>query len=602
MSAGGARRGWAWPAVVVSLLVLVTAVATFPAVLFLRGLLVGDAWDGRMFLWQVAHVASALAEGSSPLWTRQLYAPEGVSLAVQPNVLLPAAVVAPVTWSLGPVVAYDALVLATFVLAGLCMYGLAREQGLSRWSALVAGAVFSVGAIRMSKLPFLNLLQSYWVPALPWAALVLVRRPSSRAALVFGAAVGGCFLSSYNLTVIAAFVVLPLLLVGGGSRRGEPLRAGHVLCAALAFVVVALPLAVPLAREVAREGFYASLGLQASDEATDLSVFVRDWPVWGRGPDGGRFHLRQTAYVGGFSLLLAGVGLWRGRRDRRPRGLAVAAAAFFVLSLGPKLVVAGFDTGLALPFDLVRRLPVLGEVRIAHRWTIAFWTCMCLLVGHGAMALEAGARRFRRGAGTVAVVVVGTLTWMEHVWIPVPLVTPVPRVPAVVDGIGLDPRDGLVLEVMGGRFGYSGYSWFQIRHGRGVLEGQLSRTPPSAQARVDASPLLRPFRRVAAGQEEVPPAGSPTARAMAAEARRLRVRWVMVPLVRDNLFTPASHDLLLRLDRMVRACLPVRAVLFELPAVDEEAERALLGRPESYECYGGAYLWRVFELELPERP
>lgn len=578
-------------------------VMTFPGVCAVwNGSLLGDAWDGRMFLWDTWWTGTALAEGGWPLATERLYAPEGVSLAQQPP-LLPSGIVGlPLRAVLGPAGAYSLLVLATFPLAGLAAFAMCRRLSIGRWPAFAAGAVFAFGPIRCAQVPYLNLAQSFWLPLLVWAAAGLGGVGAGRrASLLFGCVVAGTVATSYNLAVLGAGLLLVLVATGALGRVPSDWRGRAAPALAVAAVLLS-PLVVSVVVDLVREGWYTSLPLLPGGGGLDLTSYLVAWPWDGPGPGGGAFHVSRVAFIGSVGLVLGALGAWVGRGDAPVRGAVVGALVFGVLSLGTELVVAGSWTGVLLPWELLRRVPVLGEVRLASRWALPFWVCWCILAARGVAVVGAVAERLRPRGGAVAAVLLASLALNEYCVLPFPLVTPLPTTPPVIEAIGADPRDGLVLEIMGGRFGYSGYSWFQIRHGRPVLEGQLSRVPPSARRRVDESPLLRPFRRVVAGQGLVPALGSARARAMAAEARRLRVRWVMIPLVRDNLFTPASSGLLLRLDRMVRECLPVRAVVHEESVEDEAAERALLARTWTTERYGGAYLWRVYELELPEAP
>jgi hypothetical protein len=72
--------------------------------------------------------------------------------------------------------------------------------------------------------------------------------------------------------------------------------------------------------------------------------------------------LENGSYIGIPLLLLTLACLVRYWRDRWMRLVAALGAIAFVLSLGPRLVVAGHSTTILLPFDLLGRLPLLDNV------------------------------------------------------------------------------------------------------------------------------------------------------------------------------------------------------------------------------------------------
>ena len=113
-------------------------VLLFPVVLDPAGSLVGhpeiDVWNHA---WGYFYVAHQLGEGSL-LSTHLAGGPEGGLLWF---IDTPGALVSlPITWVLGPAVAYNLTLVVRVALAGVAASLLARELGADRRGGLVAGA------------------------------------------------------------------------------------------------------------------------------------------------------------------------------------------------------------------------------------------------------------------------------------------------------------------------------------------------------------------------------------------------------------------------------------------------------------------------------
>ncbi|GAB4350415.1 MAG: hypothetical protein Kow0099_33930 [Candidatus Abyssubacteria bacterium] len=99
------------------------------------------------------------------------------------------------------------------------------------------------------------------------------------------------------------------------------------------------------------------------------------------------FPFRQPSYkvfMGFIPLLLASLGIAK-RWDRRSRFWMVSATVFLVLSLGPKLVLAGSVVERAvLPYALLQKVPFLSLGRKPVFYMVPFLYCMLFFVVKGA--------------------------------------------------------------------------------------------------------------------------------------------------------------------------------------------------------------------------
>jgi hypothetical protein len=110
--------------------------------------------------------------------------------------------------------------------------------------------------------------------------------------------------------------------------------------------------------------------------------------------------------LGWLPMLLAAAGLLLYFRSKgsssagiRPHLLfwLAAAVVFALFALGPHLLVAGNDTHVPLPYDLLNRLPFLGAGRVPLRFTLLASLALAVLAGFGLTALWnlLGNRRYR---------------------------------------------------------------------------------------------------------------------------------------------------------------------------------------------------------------
>ncbi len=132
--------------------------------------------------------------------------------------------------------------------------------------------------------------------------------------------------------------------------------------------------------------------------------------------------------LGWLPMLLAALGLFASFRLRRSNSKAVllfwlaSAIVFALFALGPHLLVAGNDTHIPLPYDLLNRLPFLGAGRVPLRFTLLASLSLAVLAGFGLVALWnlVGARRYRVGLFAA----LSVLILVELFGIPRTMITP----------------------------------------------------------------------------------------------------------------------------------------------------------------------------------
>jgi hypothetical protein len=482
----GLRRWW-MPLLYVGL----TLVMTYPLALRLRSHYVGTGGDLLIFQWNDWWCRKCLVEGRNPLFTRWLFHPQGVSLVYHNFAWVNTAMWLPLSPILGATVTYNLIFLFNIALGGVGMHLLARELTRDEGAATLAGLIFAFWPCRMSHYNHPNMVAVGWIPLFFLFLIRTVRgERKGRWALLTGLTLALVGLSRwlhllFTGGMLALYLTYSLLV----ERRRWTRRT--VVALALAFgvaLVLMAPLLSPLVVAQLRGGEQGETIYSTDPDlySVDLAgYFVPDraHPVFKPWLSGLWARMRRGSYVGYTVLALVALGAWRGRRDRWV-WLALGGG-LFVLSLGPSLLVAGRDLGLTLPYAWVQELSVVEIIRHPNRFCVPLSLPVALLAGYGAAWLLGRVRRPR------VWLLAGMLLVLFEYW-PLPYPTAQVEVSPFYHQLAEEPGAFGVLDVpMGDRTVAKTYMYFATVHGKPLVEGHVSRLPPSAYDFVDSVPLLR---------------------------------------------------------------------------------------------------------------
>jgi hypothetical protein len=362
--------------------------------LVLAGFVLGRLWadpagrvltsnedDHGVFLAFVAHGERVMFHGAHPLLAGQLNVPDGVNMMANTSILALTLPLAPVTHWFGAAV--TVVLLLTLGLAGTAAawYAmLARHVVRSRAAAAVGGLWCGFAPTMVSHANgHINFVSQFVVPFLVWRALRL-REPGR--AVRNGAALGALIvLQVFINEEILLFTALGLgvfVLAHAAWDRAAARAAWRPMLAGLAVAagVSAVPLAYPLWFQFFGPGHYRGLPFSPGEFVTDLlahGAYARR-SIAGNEAIAQRLSFSATEDNAFFGLPLlivlavAGVLLWR---SVAARATIVVGLVFVVFGLGPNLHVAGRNTGIPLPFWLVRHVPILDLVTVTRFTMIA---------------------------------------------------------------------------------------------------------------------------------------------------------------------------------------------------------------------------------------
>jgi hypothetical protein len=318
------------------------------------------------------------------------------------------------------VIRYNALFLLAYALCFAGAYLLARELGVGRLAATVAGAAFAYAPWRLEQDGHLHVLSS---GAIPLSLFLLLRgyRRRSAAVVLAGWLVAVWQLSlGFTLGLQLAYLLIALALVAAAfPRRTRPLLEARVVSAtiagAAAFALVAIVLARPYMQVLDDHPEAHRTRAQVAGLSAPPRSFLaapEENLVWGKATAGVRDDLpsvpEQTLFPGAAILALALAGLAAPVfRPRLRAGIGIGAAVAAVLSLGYHE-----PHGYLWPYRwLYEVAPGWEGIRVPGRLTTLTSLGLALLAAAGAQQAWwwLRARRYRGGRWRLAATVLPAL-------------------------------------------------------------------------------------------------------------------------------------------------------------------------------------------------
>ena len=335
--------------------------------------------DPVLSTWFLEWVPFALLHGHNPLFTSLINVPSGVNLAQNTMMPLLGLLVSPVTLLAGPLSSYTLLLYLAFPLSAASMFFVLRYWTGSDIAASVGGLIYGFSTFSTGQ--GIDHPMFSFVPLPPLIALLsyelLIRQANGpyRHGLLLGLLViGQFFIEPEVLADLAIVLALGLLvLVAARWRSIAASRVGHALKGfSFAAVVTGAVVAYPVwFMEFGRQHFVGTVQPISNPYRSDLlgpvvpTMLEHFDPSWLSSLGETITHegiVQNDTYIGLPLLLLAAFVTLYLRHNPWINLSAALAAAAFVLSLGPKLVVDGHQTSIPLPFALLAKLPLVGNI------------------------------------------------------------------------------------------------------------------------------------------------------------------------------------------------------------------------------------------------
>ena len=500
---------------------VLTLVVTYPLVTQLTTAVPGDGSDSWFHYWNLWWVRRAITTlHTNPYFSTEVHHPDGASLLFHSLILAPALLVLPITVLLGITLAYNSVVVASFVGSAYGAYRLFlevvpedRENARDRHrAAFLCGAFFAFSAYRLIRL--LGHLDLLSTPCIPVYVLFLSRAwrlPGRKNVIAASACLALAPLCAWYYWLYMLFFTAALSVAYGISERGRPTLLASELRMAAVLVLGTLwiaPLLVPMLRSGATAGALAEPAEETISTSADLVSFV--FPsiiqsLWGPALWNLWLHLfresnqtESVVYLGFVPLLLACFARGSGRRF-----WAFVLAASCLLALGPVLHVAGATIAIRgqpirLPYHYLLEswFPFAAVLRAPSRFVVIATLALAVLAGMGALRVSSGRLDARVVCASALV-----LYLLENAVAPYP--SSAVSYSPIYDLLRSDPGHAAVLEVPipDDPAKFPRRMLYQTVHEKPVFGGYLSRGLPTFPlARI---PGLAPWKTLPADPARV---------------------------------------------------------------------------------------------------
>jgi hypothetical protein len=372
------------------------------------------AADPTQYMWSFAWVPHAIGSGTNPFLTNAMWAPGPFNLAATGWAPLAAFVAMPVTLTLGPLAAYNLLVLiapalAAFFAFRLCQYITGRIA-----PSLVGGFMFGFSSYVISQMTsHLHLALVFFIPLAVHLTLRYVDGAIGRRRFVISIAAviaGQALLSTEVLFTSLVFAVIALGAAAVFSTADVRDRVRQAAIGILAGGAIA---AIVISPFLYYAIFYSAPPelLPESRISMDALNVLAPTPV----TRVGRHYFESVAYTypgnwsetGGYLgiavVLLAGwwlISTWRRPATRVMLSVLVCA---IVGALGTSLYISGHST-IPLPWKLIAHLPLFNQVVPVRLFMYAALVASVAIAM--ALAAQVGGAKLRWALAVVGVVMI----------------------------------------------------------------------------------------------------------------------------------------------------------------------------------------------------
>jgi hypothetical protein len=494
-------RFWRLSSLILLCYLLLAVVMTWPVAAQMGTHLPGGSDDLWSHQWTFWWIKRCLETGQNPFYTSLLFHPVGVSLANHNIAWINIALWLPLQAIVGSTTAYSLIFLAVFALNGFAAFLLAHKVTSSLPAAFIGGLAYGFWPYVLSHYGQPNMMMACWLPL----ALLFLQRTldqgQKRDALVSAIFLALTGLGRWQMLVMGSFLIglYALYRVLGEkacrNRRSLGLLALIVITAGVLMLPFAAPVAVAqLSREYPEDLFISD----PAKGQTDLLAYVlpsRSHPLWRdtllRVYDNFVDNKVYVAFLGYIPILLALYGTVK--NWKQARFWLAAALMYIALALGPQLRVNGqILSQIPMPYRLIGNVPLIQLVRNPDRFNVILGLAVGMLVSLGTEALLRSRLLGRRPILVVSAISV--LILREFSLTPYP--TASTFTPAWYDQLAQEPESFAVLDLpMQPETFDKHYMFYQITHGKPLVEGKVARPPREAFSFIDSVAFLSALRK-----------------------------------------------------------------------------------------------------------
>ncbi len=361
--------------------------------------------DKYHFMWNFWWMRTAILSGQNMLYTHNLFAPYGVSLALQTMDYIDGFISWPFSLILGGNIAgFNFIILLGIVLSGYTAFLLARHLTKSWIASFGAGLIYAYFPQHISQAIFghPNLSSIEWLPAYLLALMIAFERRKMAFAVVAGIFLTLSTLTDLQLLVISLVITLVYLIYHLViTKFSSPVKVLYLIMTVFAvWFLTSAPYLVPAYEALgvvhpppplsttlgnsAKPMYYIIpppsylvYGTIFSQVYSSQSPFLQ--PILGG-------HSQWMIFVGYTTLALAAIGALISKDRRRIFFVGLAFGAY-LLSLGPSADPS--QLSIQTPYDLLYyHFKIVEYFRADARFSILLMLCLAMLAAYGIDAIS----------------------------------------------------------------------------------------------------------------------------------------------------------------------------------------------------------------------
>jgi len=402
--------------------------------------------DTQLNMWIMAWDAHAWRHGLHFLDANVFWPAHG-TFAYSESLLGYLPLFGPILWLGGSLaLAFNTVLIISFVASGLGMYLLTRELTGRQWPAVVAGILYAFAPYRLAHIPQIQLEAMEWLPL----AFLSLHRFVATGSRRYAAALAAClvlqaFCCVYYAVVLATTLVVTIVVLGAIDARARAPRALLTLAvAAAAAALVLSPLAYAYVHVHRASGLERTLE-DAAERSADARAYLASIAHTHLAVLDRPHAPHDYLFPGVVALAFATLGFV----VTSPRRTAVYVAVIlfaFAVSLGP-----AENGGPSVYRAMYAVVPLFHGLRQISRFGVVTIFGLSVLAAYGATASEP----FLRGrAGAAAKVFICVVAFAELLAAPLKsdggsgvALVPVPRTPPEYHWLGRQTGDFAVIEL-----------------------------------------------------------------------------------------------------------------------------------------------------------
>lgn len=390
------------------------------------------------------------------------------------------------------------LFLFTFVMSGYGVYLLSLHHTNHKLASFLSGATFAFCAYRMGHgLGHLNLISTQWIPFFILFLLKINTTNSKnrwKNSILAGVFLGMCALCSVyyllgSLLFLLIYVIFELVYQMKSSNMSFQLKElliAYVLMFFFFFLTI-FPFFIPIIKEKYSGYEYVDLGIYGAADVISFFIPSTLHPVFKHLAKKSPVYIPPvlSVYIGTiplvFSLILA--FKLKDLNHKIKIKLWMWSGLFFALmTLGPYLKIMGKEyPNILLPFWVLKRIPLLKDIRNPNRFAIFLMLSLSVLVGYASLRIFMKTSAHPKSFPLTLILFILILTGILAENISIPYPTTPNEIPEVYLEIAQE-KDSFAIAELNGKWSeekhfaiFPKYMYYQTVHQKKLIGARTAR-------------------------------------------------------------------------------------------------------------------------------